>query len=74
MKANKPFEFFSTYFPAKNERTIFPNEFFHKIWLINKECKYNYIAVKELKKKILGYDLGTKQVLNSALNLLIFAK
>ena len=31
-------------FPTKNGKTTFPKEFFHKIWLIIGECKYNYIA------------------------------
>ena len=38
--------------PAKNGKTIFPKEFFHEIWLIYKECKYNYIAEIKLEKKV----------------------
>ena len=42
-KTKKHLKFRNINFPNKNGKTIFPKEFFHKIWLINKECKYNYI-------------------------------
>ena len=40
-------------FPAKNGKTIFLKEFFQEIWLINKKCKYNYIAEIKLQKSYL---------------------
>ena len=33
--------------PTKTEKTIFPKEFFHGIWFIIEDCKYNYIAEKK---------------------------
>ena len=34
--------------------------FFHEIWLINKECKYNYITEIKLEKSYFVYDLRGK--------------
>ena len=50
-KKKKNLKFRDINFPAKNGITIFPKEFCHKIWLINKECKYNYIAETKFDPK-----------------------
>ena len=40
----------------KNGKITFPKEFFHKIWLMIGECKYNYNAeIKIEKKKLFGF-------------------
>ena len=43
-------------FPVLNGKTVFPKEIFRKMWLINKECKYSYIAEITLEKRFLGLD------------------
>ena len=72
MAVNKLFEILRHQISPKYGRTIFPKEFFHEIWFINKECKYNYIAEIKLEK-VTWLQKVIKQVLNSALNLLLFA-
>ena len=41
-------------FPTKNGKTTFPKEFFLEIWLILKDCKYNYTAEIKFEKKLFG--------------------
>ena len=60
-------------FPTKNGKTTFPQEFFLEIWLIIEDCKYNYTAEIKFGK---GYSVALlwgKQILNSALKMLIYA-
>ena len=54
----------------RRKKTFSRRFFYHRIWLINKECMHNDIAEIELEKSILLRD---KRVLNSALNLLLLA-
>ena len=60
-------------FPAQNGKTTFPEEFFLEIWLIIKDCKYNYTAEIKLEKSYSAALLWGKQILSSALKMLIYA-
>ena len=60
-------------FPTKNGKTTFPNEFFLEIWLIIEDCKYNYTAEIKFGKSYSVALLWGKQILSSALNMLIYA-
>ena len=62
-------------FPTKNGKTTFPKEFSLEIWLIIEDCKYNYTAEIKFgkKKKYSVALLWGKQILSSALNMLIYA-
>ena len=60
-------------FPTKNGKTTFPMEFFHKIWLIIGDCKYNYIAEIKIEKSYSVALLWEKQILKNALKMLIYA-
>ena len=60
-------------FPTKNRKTTFPKEFFLEIWLIIEDCKYNYTAEIKFDKKLFGCAFMGKQILNSALKMLIYA-
>ena len=63
-------------FPTKNGKTTFPKEFFLEIWLIImiiEDCKYNYTAEIKLEKSYSVALLWGKQILNSALKMLIYA-
>ena len=61
-------------FPTKNGKTTFPKEFFLEIWLIIEDCKYNYTAEIRFGKKSYSVALlWGKQILNSALKMLIYA-
>ena len=53
--------------PTKNVKTAFPKEFFLGIWLIIKDCKYNYTAEIKFGKSYSVALLWGKQILNSAL-------
>ena len=59
-------------FPTKNGKTTFPKEFFLEIWLIE-DCKYNYTAEIKFEKSYSVALLWGKQILNSALKMLIYA-
>ena len=48
MAVNKPIEI--SRHLTKNLKTIFPEDIFYKIWLINKECKNSYIPRKKKNK------------------------
>ena len=52
-KNKQTFEASRLQFSRQKKENIFPKEFFHKIWLINKECKYNYIDEIKLEKNYL---------------------
>ena len=60
-------------FSTKNGKTNFPKEFFHEIWLIIEDCKYNYTAEIKFEKKLFGCAFLGKQILNNALRMLIYA-
>ena len=60
MAAKKRISIFKNKIPAKNLKTAFLIEFLDKIWLIEAEDKYKYIAEKKLKKKLFGYDFMDK--------------
>ena len=60
-------------FPTKNGKTTFPKEFSLEIWLIIEYCKYNYTAEIKFERKYLVALLLGKQILNSALKMLIYA-
>ena len=60
-------------FPTKNGKTTFPKEFFLEIWLIIEDCKYNYTAEIKFEKSYSVALLWGKQILNSALKILIYA-
>ena len=61
-------------FSTKNGKTTFPKEFFLEIWLIIEDCKYNYTVEIKFGKSYLVALLCGKQILNSALKMLIYAK
>ena len=60
-------------FLTKNGKTTFPKEFFVEIWLIIEDCKYNYTAEIKFGKSYSVALLWGKQILNSALKMLIYA-
>ena len=53
--------------------TTLPKEFFLEIWLIIEDCKYNYTAEIKFGKSYSVALLWGKQILNSALKMLIYA-
>ena len=55
-----PLKFRYINFPAKMRTSFSRINFFHEIRLINKECKYNYIAEIKLRGRLLGDDLRDK--------------
>ena len=60
-------------FPTKNGKTTFLKEFVLEIWLIIEDCKYNYTAEIKFGRSYLVALLWGKQILNSALKMLIYA-
>ena len=50
-----------------------PLSFFLEIWLIIEDCKYNYTAEIKFGKSYSVALLWGKQILNSSLNMLIYA-
>ena len=60
-------------FPTKNGKTTFMKELFLEIWLIIEDCKYNYTAEIKFIKSYSVVLLWGKQILSSALNMLIYA-
>ena len=60
-------------FPTKNWKTTFPKEFSLEVWLIIEDCKYNYTAETKFGKSYSVALLWGKQILSSALNMLIYA-
>ena len=59
-------------FPTENGKTLFPKKFFLEIWLIIDDCKYNYFAEIKFQKSCSVALLWGKQILNSALKMLIY--
>ena len=57
----------------QNGKITFPKEFFLEIWLVTEDCKYNYTAEIKLGKSYSVALIWGKQILNSALNMLIYA-
>ena len=55
MAGKKTFEILQHQLSRKMENHL-PKEFFQKIWLISKECKYIYIAEIKLEKKSFGFE------------------
>ena len=60
-------------FSTKKGKTTFPKEFFLEIWLIIEDCKYNYTAEIKFGKNYSVGLLWGKQILKSALKMLIYA-
>ena len=60
-------------FPTKNGKTTFPKECFLEIWLIIEDCKNNYTAEIKFEKSYSVARLWGKQIVNSALKMLIYA-
>ena len=54
-------------------KTTFPKKIFLEIWLIMEDCKYNYNAEIKFEKSYSVALLWWKQILNSALKMLIYA-
>ena len=54
-------------------KTTFPKEFFLESWFIIEDCKYNYTAEIKFEKSYSVALLWGKQILNSALKMLIYA-
>ena len=54
-------------------KPTFPKEPFLEIWLIIEDCKYNYTADIKLEKVIWLRFYGENKILNSTLNMLIYA-
>ena len=67
------FQFRDIKFLTKNGKTTFPIEFFLEIWLIIKDYKYNYTAEIKFRKSYSVALLWGKQILKSALKMLIYA-
>ena len=61
-------------FQTKNGKNTFPKEFLLEIWLIIVDCKYNYTAEIKFEKNYSVVLLWGKQILNSPLKMLIYAK
>ena len=57
----------------KKKKNTFPKEFFLEIWLIIDDYKYNYTAEIKFGKSYSIALLCGKQILNSALKMLIYA-
>ena len=72
-RPKNPFLYCDIKFPTKNGKTTFPREFFLEIWLIIEDCKYNYTAEIKFGKSYSVALLLGKQILNSALIMLIYA-
>ena len=53
-------------------KTTFPKEFFFEVWLKIVDCKYNYTAEIKFWKSYSVALLWRKQILNSALKMLIY--
>ena len=73
MAAKKQFPSRDIKVPTKKWKTTFPEEFFLEIWLIIEDCKDNHTAEIKFEKKVIRLLLWRKQILNSALKMLIYA-
>ena len=71
-RPKKQFLFQDIKFPTKNGKTTFPKEFFLEIWL-TEDFKYDYTAEIKFGKSYSVGLLWGKQILNSALKMLIYA-
>ena len=59
---------------TRNGKNTSPKEFFHKIWLIIGDCKYNYFAEIKIEKKSCSlFLLLGKQIQKNARKMLIYA-
>ena len=74
MAAKKPISISRQKISDQNGKNTFSKEFFFEIWLLIEDCKYNYTAeIKFEKKKYSVALLWGKQILNSALKMVIYA-
>ena len=73
MEAKKPISISRHKISDQKWETTFPKEFFLEIWLIIENCKYNYTAEIKFGKSYSVALLWGKQILNSALKMLIYA-
>ena len=73
MAAKKPIFISRLKISDQNWKTTFPKEFFFEIWLIIEDCNYNYTAEIKFGKSYFVALLWGKQILNSALKMLIYA-
>ena len=71
MAAIKPISISRHKISDQNWETTFPKEFFHEIWHIIEDCKYNYTAEIKFEKSYSVALLWGKQILNSTLKMLI---
>ena len=73
MAAKKPISILRHKISDHKWETTFQKEFFLEIWLIIEDCKYNYTAEIKCEKSYSVALLWGKQILNSALKMLIYA-
>ena len=73
MAAKKPISISRHKIFGQNWENHFPEGIFLEIWLIIKDCKYNYTAEIIFGKSYSVALLWGKQILNSALKMLIYA-
>ena len=73
MAAKKPISISRHKISDQKWETTFPKEFCLEIWLIIDDCKYNSIAEIKFEKSYSVALLWGKQILNSALKMLIYA-
>ena len=73
MAATKPISILRHKISDQKWETTFPKEFLFEIWLIIEDCKYNYTAEIKFGKSYSVALLWGKQILSSALNMLIYA-
>ena len=72
MAAKKPISISWHKISDQKWETTFPKEFFLEIWLIIEDCKYNYTAEIKFGKSYSVVLLWGKQILNSAVKMLIY--
>ena len=73
MAAKKPISISRHKISDQKWENHFPMEFFLEIWLIIEDCKYNYTAEIKFGKSYSVALLCGKQILKSALKMLIYA-
>ena len=73
MAAKKPISISQQKIFDQKWENDFPKEFFLEIWLKIEDCKYNYTAEIKFGKSYLVALLWGKQILKSALKMLIYA-
>ena len=73
MAAKKPISISRHKISDQKWENHFPKGIFLEIWLIIEDCKYNYTAEIKFGKSYSVALLWGKQILSSALNMLIYA-